>query len=90
MAIEESLCSGPQPISVLEPGGSTARIAFVAVSLQGRWAPTRAQARPSRIRYLALVRTSGGIEESSVVEIQLASLEVTPAFLGVEGLAVGF
>jgi hypothetical protein len=60
------------------PDDSMERIAFVAVSDQGRWAPTRAQARPSRIRYLARVLMDSGIIERVVEPIQRQILPVGP------------
>ena len=45
------------------PGLSMLETAFAAVSDHGRWAPTRAQAIPSRIRCLARSATSIGISE---------------------------
>ena len=54
------------------------RIAFVAFSDQGRCAPTRAQVRPSRIRYLARVLIEFGISERDVESIHRQSFPVGP------------
>ena len=48
---------------------------------QGRWAPTRAQARPSRMRYLARTTMEGGIDAVWREEIQ-----VERCWVGVENL----
>jgi len=54
------------------------RIAFVAFSDQGRCAPTRAQVRPSRMRYLARVLIDSGISDRDIESIHRQSLPVGP------------
>lgn len=65
-----------QPITEQSPDGSREKSALAAVEDQGRWAPMRAQAMPSRMRYLARVRMVSGIEVRVVLEIQVESCSV--------------
>lgn len=60
------------------PGDSISRIAFAAFSDHGRWAPRRAQASPSRIKYFARVLTDSGICESDAESTQVQSFPVGP------------
>ena len=54
-----------------------AKIPLAAVSDQGRCAPIRAQARPSKIKYLHLVTFSRGTSERERQWIQSHSSRVT-------------
>lgn len=68
-----------QPNIAHAPGDSMSKMAFAAFSDHGRWAPTRAHANPSRIRYLALVLIDSGISESSTESIHVHSFPVCPS-----------
>jgi len=54
------------------------KITLAAFSDHGRCAPTRAHAKPSRIRYLARVLTESGISERDAESIQRQSFPVGP------------
>lgn len=52
-----------RPITLLVPAGSISKIALVAFSLRGRWAPVRAQAILSRGRHwVRLFKSTGMLE----------------------------
>ena len=68
-----------QPITSLSPAGSISKIAAAAFELQGRCAPTRAHAMPSRRRYWARVLTSAGMEARVTECAQLQSWPVAPS-----------
>lgn len=70
--------SQPKTLQAPEPGLSKDKIVRVAFSDQGRWAPTRRQARPSRIRYFARSWTSAGMSESMMDRTQLLRRPVGP------------
>jgi hypothetical protein len=60
------------------PGPSMSTITWAAFSDQGRWAPTRAHAIPSRMRYLARVWISCGMSEMLMESTQRHSFPVGP------------
>jgi hypothetical protein len=60
------------------PAPSMSTITWAAFSDQGRWAPTRAHAIPSRMRYLALVWISWGMSERFRESTQRQSFPVGP------------
>src|SRR5208282_385780 len=78
-AAEKGLILLFQPITSLSPAGSISNIALAAFSDQGRWAPTKAQAMPSRRRYLARSWTSEGMDERVRECIQVHSFPVAPS-----------
>lgn len=67
-----------QPKTTQSPGGSISKMTLAAFEDHGRWAPTKAQAIPSRRMYLARVLTDSGIDERVTESIQRQSLPVGP------------
>jgi hypothetical protein len=67
------------PNTAHAPGDSISKMAFAAFSDHGRWAAMSAHAKPSSMRYLALVLIDSGISESSTELIHVHSFPVCPS-----------
>lgn len=67
------------PQTLQFPVGSMLKTVLAAVSVHGRRDPTKAHARPSKIRYLARRRTSSGMSSRLISWIHWQSFLVTPS-----------